>query len=71
MPIEVSQITSMFSDPQPPPRTETSPSELLDVSNTKINVELPEEISDPVEHHLSTEVAQVRIIVVYIAAVLA
>ncbi|XP_015269450.1 PREDICTED: transcription factor TFIIIB component B'' homolog [Gekko japonicus] len=56
--IEASQVTSVFSDQPPSPRTEIWPSELPNDSNTKINVELPEQSSDPVEHHLSTEVAQ-------------
>ncbi|XP_077203559.1 transcription factor TFIIIB component B'' homolog isoform X2 [Paroedura picta] len=55
---EASQVTSMFSDPQPSPGTETWPSELPHDSKTKINVELLEEGSDPAEHHLSTEVGQ-------------
>lgn len=67
--IEESQVTSMFNDPQPSPRTETQPSDLPSDSNIKINVELPEKSSDPVEL-FSTEVVEVRCIVVYIAAVL-
>ncbi|KAL8203706.1 UNVERIFIED_CONTAM: hypothetical protein K2H54_059984 [Gekko kuhli] len=56
--IEASQVTSLFSDPHPSPSTEIWPSELPNDSNTKINVELPEKSSDPVEHRLSTKVAQ-------------
>ncbi|XP_060091762.1 transcription factor TFIIIB component B'' homolog [Heteronotia binoei] len=56
--IEASQDTSMFSDPQPSPRTETWPSGLPNDSNSKINVEFHEKSPDHVEHHFSIEAAQ-------------
>ncbi|XP_048359093.1 transcription factor TFIIIB component B'' homolog isoform X3 [Sphaerodactylus townsendi] len=56
---ETLQVTSVFSELDASPRTEAWLFELPDNSNTKIN-ELPEKKSDPVEHHLPPEVAQVE-----------